>query len=99
MVHQDNFGVINFSKYSTKSKPRFQLTTRPIRRQTNEHIEENFHEYDTVSTQDSETDMIISRRQYNAPTGTKRSKYGKTKNGSPHTLDIDRAKKLLEDKL
>ena len=99
VVHQDNFGFINFRKHSAKSKPRFQLTTRPIRRQTNAHIEENSQEYDSVSTQDSDLDTTTSRRQDNTKNGKPRTKYGAPKNGSPHTLDKNRAKHLLEDKL
>ena len=99
VVHQEYFGVINLSKYSAKSKPIFQLTTRPIRRQTNAKIDENYPEYDSASTQDSDLDTTTSRRQDNTKNGNLRTKYGTSRNRPPHTLDNDRAKHLLENKL
>ena len=67
VVHQDDFGVINFSKYSTKSKIRLHPITNPIRRQTHKNMEYNFSEYDTLSTFDSETELLQAIRQSNAP--------------------------------
>ena len=62
VVHQDDFGVINFSKYSAKNRTRFNpiTTTLAIRRQTHEHMDDTVSECDTF---DTATDQLQSRRQ------------------------------------
>ena len=62
VVHQDDFGIINFSKYSAKSRTRFnpRTTTLAIQRQTHEHMDDAFSKCDTF---DSEIDQLQARRQ------------------------------------
>ena len=52
VVHHDDFGVINFSKYSAKNRTRFnpRTTTLAIRRQTHEHMDDTISECDTLDT-------------------------------------------------
>ena len=38
VVHQDDFGVINFSKYSAKDRIRFNPRNIPIQRQTHKNM-------------------------------------------------------------
>ena len=65
VLHQDDFGVINFKKYSTKSKTRFNPRITPIRIQRRENMEDSFSEYDTLYTFDSETKLLQERIQSN----------------------------------
>ena len=62
VVHQDDFGIINFSKYSAKYRTRFnpRTTTLAIQGQTHEHIDDAVSECDTF---DSEIDKLQARRQ------------------------------------
>ena len=61
-MHQDDFGVINFSKYSAKTKTRINLIITPIRRLTQEDTEENTSEYDTISILDDKIQHLQLRR-------------------------------------
>ena len=101
VLHQDDFGVINFSKYSTNSRSRFNPRFTPIRIQTHKNMEGNFSEYDTLYTFDSETELIQSRRQSNAPHERKRGNFGRSKNGTKKGFVFDRhdEKHLLENNL
>ena len=60
VLHQDDFGVINFRKYSAKDRIRFNPRNIPIQRQTHKNIEDNFSECDTF---DTEIDQLQARRQ------------------------------------
>ena len=94
VVHQDDFGIINFSKYSAKSRPRFntRTTTLAIRRQTHEHMDDSFSECDTF---DSETDQLKARRQNSDKYEKKKGTFKK----SQKFFDNHDAKHLLEDNL
>ena len=62
VVHQDDFGVINFSKYSAKNRTRFnpRTTTLALRRQTQYHMDDTVSECDKF---DTANDQLQARRQ------------------------------------
>ena len=105
VVHHDNFGVINFSKYSAKNRTRFnpRTTTLAIRRQTHEHMDDTISECDTL---DTATDQLQSRRQNNDKYDKKKgfSKVDQLKiigkHDSKHYLEDNLYKKLpLKNKI
>ena len=100
VVHQDDFGVINFRKYSAKNRTRFnpRTTNLSIRRQTQDHMDDTVSECETF---DTETDQLQARRQ-NSDQYDK--KYDKKKMTSrqlhrPMLADKHDAQYLLEDNL
>ena len=52
VVNQDDFGVINFNKYSAKNRTRFKPrnTTLAIQQQKHEHMDDTISECDTFDT-------------------------------------------------